>query len=105
MGDEQRIDFLDDPNRLFAAQGVIDQPLMSVYLIDGDLDLPTFVVGNHQFERWGSPWVEQGSDHPVRFALAIAGQDMCMSLAHQAEHLIVVKATIPHEQHASRNRA
>ena len=49
MGDEQCVDFLDDPNGLVAAQRVIDEPLMDVSLINRDLNLPPFVVGDHHF--------------------------------------------------------
>jgi len=62
MGNEQRVDCLDDSNGLFAAQRVMDESLMDVELIDREFNLPAFVGGGYQVERGNNARVEPPGD-------------------------------------------
>ncbi len=72
-GDEQRVDCLDAPNGLVAAQRMIDEPVIDVSLINSDFNLPPFVVGGHHFSGGSNPRVQKRGDHAMHFVRASAG--------------------------------
>ena len=50
VGDQQSVEFLDEADGLFTAQGVLDQALMGVLFVDHQFDLPALVVGADQVQ-------------------------------------------------------
>jgi hypothetical protein len=71
VGEEQRVDFLDDADRFLAAERG-GGALVGLDLVGGELELPARVVGQDQLLGGRDAGVEQRGDKPVLDAVARA---------------------------------
>src|SRR5215470_12579629 len=65
MSQESGIQLLNDADGLEGAQRAGQQTLVNLQLIQGDFDLPAFVIQHYQVKGWVGGWVKQGGDEPM----------------------------------------
>ena len=85
VGQQQRVQLLDHPHGVQAAQGAGAQALMGVDLVHHQFDLPALMVGADQLQGRCQGGVEQGGDQAVDLPIADQGRigDGVRDDAHQ----------------------
>src|SRR5579875_2301683 len=70
VSQQKPIELLLDPIRGLTAQGVLAQALVSIDLINGDLDFPAFVIGPDDLLCRDGTRVEQGGHQTMQFSMS-----------------------------------
>ena len=70
VGHQKPVGFLDDAHGALGAQGLLGRALVGLDLIDGELELPTGVVGDDDLPSGGEIRVQQRGDQAMFYPMA-----------------------------------